>query len=378
MMAGVRAILTLVLDELSARRGRTMLLSFAVALALVAYLTALAIGGSNSRGLASTVGEMHGFEGTYRIEGFGDDLAARDVAPTQLHDAYRRLGMHVVTVWELSMPPESCTVPEGARVFQADASIRRFLPEIGPHDTVIELGGADVRCTERERVVTLSENGYSRNLGLSLGDVVMVGSDVSLTSVKQVAVIARAQSPSQLRDPAWVDQVGTTARAVLGTFSAIRGGDPTRISARQVDDVGSFEAAERGSRIVTNAFGLTCLLLSAFAIASVYTATVRSRLGVLGLMRAAGGSRRFVFALVTVEVLAVTATGSLLGIVAAFVVDRPIARFLADSFRQDTTILVGSAVAQGLATMLIAGLLASAVPALRASRLNIIEAIEGS
>jgi putative ABC transport system permease protein len=93
-------------------------------------------------------------------------------------------------------------------------------------------------------------------------------------------------------------------------------------------------------------------------------------------MRAAGSARFFLFVLVISEVVFITLVGATAGLVFAALFDSKVSSFFNDSFGQTRSILQHDAIAQGFIVMLLAGLLAGIVPAIKAARVDVMKAIE--
>jgi hypothetical protein len=119
-----------------------------------------------------------------------------------------------------------------------------------------------------------------------------------------------------------------------------------------------------------SAFGLLALVVAGIGIYSVISYSVGQRTHELGVRVTLGAERRDLLGLVLNEGLRTVAGGVVLGVVLALAMGRVIASMLYETSPRDPFVLVGVA-----ATLLVATCIASIVPALRASRVDPLEAL---
>jgi putative ABC transport system permease protein len=100
---------------------------------------------------------------------------------------------------------------------------------------------------------------------------------------------------------------------------------------------------------------------------------VRERTNELAVMKTLGFSDRQVLTLVLAESLTITLIGGAIGTLGAFVIVGKTGAVLSQYL--SAFILTGKALAVGVLLMILLGLIAGALPALRASRLQIADAL---
>ncbi len=176
-------------------------------------------------------------------------------------------------------------------------------------------------------------------------------------------VISRLQDPAQLprvaRDidsqfaNSSTETKTASEKAVVGDF------------AKQVGNIGAILSA------VAFAVFFTMLLVTANTMAQ----SVRERTGELGVMKTLGFSNAAVTRMVLAEALLLTVAGGVLGMALAFVVAGGM-RAALSAFLPFIRI-TGQATAVAAVLMVLLGLAAGALPALRAMRLRVVDALRG-
>jgi putative ABC transport system permease protein len=116
------------------------------------------------------------------------------------------------------------------------------------------------------------------------------------------------------------------------------------------------------------------VLIAALGVVNTLTLSVVERTGEIGLLRAVGATRRQIRRIVRWEAVVVAVLGAVLGIAVGVVAGVALQRALADAGIDRLLIPTGTLVSVG-ALALIIGVLASVLPARRASRLNILDAV---
>ena len=124
---------------------------------------------------------------------------------------------------------------------------------------------------------------------------------------------------------------------------------------------------------ITGLLGLA-LVIALVGITNTLALSVFERTREIGLLRAVGMTRRQLRRAVRWEAAIVATFGGLLGVVVGVVLGIAAALALPDSFVTDVDVPVGSLVIY-VAVAGLAGLLAAVLPARRAGRMNILEAI---
>jgi putative ABC transport system permease protein len=127
---------------------------------------------------------------------------------------------------------------------------------------------------------------------------------------------------------------------------------------------------DRLNAIVFGGFAAVALLISVVGVAGVLAFSVSWRTREFGIRMALGALPRNILAIVLVEGVAMAGIGVGAGAVVGFALERAIAKSVTDIHQPDPLAFVGSAV-----VILGAAVVASAVPAARAARVNAVEAL---
>jgi len=127
---------------------------------------------------------------------------------------------------------------------------------------------------------------------------------------------------------------------------------------------------DRLNAIVFGGFAAVALLISVVGVAGVLAFSVSWRTREFGIRMALGALPRNILTTVLVEGMVMAAIGVGAGIVVGFALARVIAKYVADIHQPGPLAFVGSAV-----VILGAAVIASAVPAARAARVNAVEAL---
>ena len=143
----------------------------------------------------------------------------------------------------------------------------------------------------------------------------------------------------------------------------------TRIDSLQTQVDSNFNQPEMLARL-TGAFGLVALLLAAIGIYGVTAYTVERRTPEVGLRMALGAGRREVLREVLHRAVAQVMIGLALGVPLALVLGRMMAAHLYQVSSYDLRILAGA-----FCTLMLAAVLAALAPAVRASRIEPVEAL---
>jgi predicted permease len=127
---------------------------------------------------------------------------------------------------------------------------------------------------------------------------------------------------------------------------------------------------DRLNAIVFGGFAAVALLISVVGVAGVLAFSVSGRTREFGIRMALGALPRKILAIVLVEGVTMAGIGVGAGVVVGFVLARVIAKYVTDIHQPGPLAFVGSAV-----VILGAAVIASAVPAARAARVNAVEAL---
>jgi putative ABC transport system permease protein len=142
----------------------------------------------------------------------------------------------------------------------------------------------------------------------------------------------------------------------------------------QIRDMATVLSASVADRrlimVLMGAFGVLALLLAAVGLYGVVSYSVAQRTREMGVRIAIGASRSSVLSLVVGEGLRLVAVGAVLGLLASLALTRWMATLLYAIGPRDVTMFAAAAV-----TLLITGLLASYVPARRATRIDPVNAL---
>jgi putative ABC transport system permease protein len=146
----------------------------------------------------------------------------------------------------------------------------------------------------------------------------------------------------------------------------------------EIDDQAQFK--EEQNRLIDQVFGIVLVLLvlsviiSSFGIANTLALSIYERVRELGLLRAVGMQRRQLGWMIVLEAVIVSLLGAVLGIAIGILFGWAMQLALADlgvsAFAVPWGLLVVFAVVAA-----ILGLIASIVPAIRASRIKVLDAI---
>ena len=146
------------------------------------------------------------------------------------------------------------------------------------------------------------------------------------------------------------------------------------------DQIGIINQIISTIQIALNIFGGIALLAASFGIVNTLLMAVNERTREIGLMKALGSSRRSIFGIFSLEAISLGFWGALLGVLASMgigAIVNPIASstFLADfdGFNLLAFPLLPSAGI--IALIMVIAFIAGALPSLKASRLNPIEAL---
>ncbi|MFV0258971.1 MAG: FtsX-like permease family protein [Acidimicrobiales bacterium] len=168
---------------------------------------------------------------------------------------------------------------------------------------------------------------------------------------------------------------GVTEREGLAAIDEAFAARP-QLAVQTVDEyVADLEAETQQLLMVANGLLALTIVVALTGIANTVALNLIERRSELGLLRAVGMSRRQVRRMVRYEAFALSGFGALVGVTVGVVIGMAAIPFLPDTIVGSVRIPVGSLTAY-VAVCIVFGVLAAAVPARRAARLDILDAIE--
>ncbi len=262
------------------------------------------------------------------------------------------------------------------------------------------LGGRDFRDTDRdgaERVVIISQGlaqklfpgqvAVNRHLWWTDGVIKFIG--ISGDPRRIVGVVPDFDDQNIIPQPAMTvyqpnDQEGWGGRLFVRTESDPYALVPT--ITRTIHDMASDQPVEQASTlgdiraevltpdrlnaIVFGGFATVALLISVVGVAGVLAFSVSGRTREFGIRMALGAQPRNILTNVLVEGLVIASIGVTAGVLVGFAFARLIGKYVADVQLPGVLPLVASA-----AVILAAAAIASALPAIRAARVDVVQAL---
>ncbi|WP_433193897.1 FtsX-like permease family protein [Nocardia sp. CA-107356] len=230
----------------------------------------------------------------------------------------------------------------------------------------------------------------SRTLGVGVGDELPIRTPRGLQRIRVLGVVSYFSALTgtagiglnQMRD--WFDRPGATLLQVDGApgvdkaqlLASIRQASPSEVHVYSgAESLAGVEGAIRQGMAVANAVWVIVVLIAAIALLNTLTLSVLERRREIGVLRAMGASRRVTLRMVLAEAAGIGVVGGglglLFGVASQYFFDSvtPDIMNIDVAYTPSAMVLVFAAAAIGLS------LLGSIPPAVRASRLNIIEAV---
>jgi putative ABC transport system permease protein len=158
--------------------------------------------------------------------------------------------------------------------------------------------------------------------------------------------------------------------AITQTIHGLSADQPVEKASTLGDVRAEVLSPDRLNAIVFGGFAAVALLISVVGVAGVLAFSVSGRTREFGIRMALGALPRNILAIVLVEGMAMAGIGVGAGVVVGFALARAIARYVTDIHQPGPLAFVASAV-----VILGAAVIASAVPAARAARVNAVEAL---
>lgn len=283
-----------------------------------------------------------------------------------------------------------------------------------PKGLNLQLAAGRVVDSQATDEVTIPQN-YLEPLGFTsaenaVGKTVTLGFKNSQNQpVQQKATIVGVQDSSLLGSQGWYisyglaqtmhDQITKGIPALTGSYMAVLATFDPNLSQPEIDalkqrvqDAGDFDAITFQDQLGTigkvvdtiliglNIFGAIALLAASFGIVNTLLMAVNERTREIGLMKALGSSRWAIFGIFSMEAISLGFWGSLLGVLTSMGIGAIVNPIASDTFLKDFEgfdllafpILPSVAI---IALIMLIAFLAGALPSIKASRLNPIEAL---
>lgn len=262
------------------------------------------------------------------------------------------------------------------------------------------LEGRDFRDSDREgteRVVIVSQSLAQQlfpgrdavNHHLQWTDGVMKFIGISTEPRRIIAVVPDVDDENIIPSPAMTvyqpsEQEGWNGRlfvrahndpyalvpSITRTIHDIAGDQPVERASTLEDVRAEVLTPDRLNAIVFGGFATLALLISVVGVAGVLAFSVSGRTREFGIRLALGAQPRTILTKVLKEGLMIASAGIIVGVLVGFACERAIARYFADVQAPGVLPLLASA-----ALILAAAVIASAVPAARAARVDTLEAL---
>jgi predicted permease len=262
------------------------------------------------------------------------------------------------------------------------------------------LEGRDFRDGDRdgsERVVIVSQSVAKSlfpgqdpvNRELNWTDPVMKFIGISYEPRRIVGVVADVDDENIIPSPGMtvyqpVDQEGWQGRlfvrakqdpyslvpAIAQTIHQMSADQPVERASTLEDIRAEVLTPDRLNAVVFGGFAAVALLISVVGVAGVLAFSVSGRTREFGIRLAMGAQPRNILTGVLIEGLVIASIGVASGVVVGFAFARAIGKYVAEVHQPGALSIVASAI-----VILAAALIASAAPAARAARVNIVEAL---
>ncbi len=345
-------------------------------------------------------------------------VMAEGKTPGQVRDFYREVERRVSTLPGVQHVSSGFGVPwrdgralsisftfsvEGARREKDEdprARFRSISPGFFETLGVPMLEGRDFRDTDRdgaERVVIISRSVAQRlfpgreavDRHLQWTDGVMKFIGISTEPRRIIGVVPDVDDENIIPQPAMTVYQPSTQEGWNGRLFVRAQNDPYALVpaiTRTIHDMAADQPVERASSledvrsevltpdrlnaIVFGGFATLALLISVVGVAGVLAFSVSGRTREFGIRQALGAQPRSILAKVLAEGLVIAGVGVAAGFVVGFVLERTIGKYIAEVQLPGALPLIASA-----AVILAAAVIASALPAARAARVDPSEAL---
>ncbi len=158
--------------------------------------------------------------------------------------------------------------------------------------------------------------------------------------------------------------------SITGTIHQMSGNQPVERASSLEDVRAEVLTPDRLNAIVFGGFATLALLVSVVGVAGVLAFSVSGRTREFGIRVALGAQPGSILTKVLAEGVVIASLGVATGVIVGLVLARAVGRYIADAQPPGALLLVASA-----AVIVAAAAIASAIPALRAARVNAVEAL---
>jgi putative ABC transport system permease protein len=329
-MTGLRS---LAIRSLAARRGRTGLSIIGIALGIAVLYASLATDAGISASIDRTVRDLVG-RADLRVEAFGptglsaDSLAAIEAAPGVAVAApgleRRTYLVPAADAPDAAPPPVTALGVDPAR----EAAVRDLVIEAGA-----PLSSPDaLQALISRTLATANGTSVGGSITFQAGDgapievavVGIVAGDGPLIGSAGRTVILPLRTMQRIFDDPTVSRVdvrageGASPAEVAAAIAVALTSGPYVLSS-PADVAASLRSSTADFRSTTALIAAVALFVGAFLIFNTLSMTVAERVRELGLLRAAGATRRQLVGFVVVQAVVLGLLGSLLGLLAGFV-----------------------------------------------------------
>ncbi len=176
-------------------------------------------------------------------------------------------------------------------------------------------------------------------------------------------------------DPAGAERIANQAAADARALLTQAGFSRPAVSGERIDEAGALGSALRVLDLVLLAIALVTMGLGAIGVLNVSLMTVRQRVREFGLRRAVGARPRDLAVLVLCESVQVTLIGGIVGVGLAMVVGLVLTLLGVDGVRDLGLVGIVRPAVLGLLVAVATGMAGGLVPALRAVRVSVLDAL---
>ncbi len=387
----MRGLSSLAWRSLAARRLRSLLTILGIALGVGVLLAALATDAGIDASIGRTVADLVG-RADLRIEAFEE----RGLSPATVELVRETPGVKVVapTLEQrtfLQVRGTDLGLP--VTVEGIDPATERSLRDLAL------LAGVDLAPDTQASILVTETLAHERGLGLGSTVMLYGAAEPGPATVRVIGIVAGdGPVPGAFGRTAWITldaaqrlfaseavsriDVGLSREASLQT---VIGELERRLSLepyvlREPKDIAaSLQASTTDFRMTLALLAAVALFVGAFLIFNTLSMTVVERIGEVGLLRAAGATRRQVNGLFLVQGLILGIAGSLLGILAGYGLAALMAGWVRsiEAVPIDRLVLPVGGVALAAAVGIVVTLAAALEPAWRAGRIAPVEALRG-
>jgi len=416
MILSVRIIRT-AWAELRANLGRSIITAACIAVAVAAFAIIMQLGESAQQGVDDAVERTQGRAGTVRMTASGAPLPVLLEASRVSGEASAR--RNLTTAWGRRLDLAEIQVgvdvagnrPARVGLQAVDPAIIGVLPATISYGRWLTDADSDSLALPIVLGPTVARE-LAQTAGISSADIVgrtLVTDRPTRTSMRVVGVVrdgplvrfldqgnigfvplyaggahrtlAAYHRPNESIDLfalfiATAGNDGTVLKTDTNRFLTAAGQHTTEISTERVDRADDFASASEALATLLTAIGVISLLIGIIGVTNVNLMAVRERTREFGLRRALGSSPGVVSGLVMAETVMVILLGGVAGVTVATVLSWTASRYLAGAL-DGVPIgpMTATTAAIALAASAVCGLLAGFIPAWRAHRSTIIQAI---